>query len=166
MCELNYKHSWMVTANAAMGGHLECLKFLRSIGCEWNNVSMANAAEKGHLSCLTYAVENNCPREPAEMWPAAMDLAITNGHKECVKYLHSQDFLPSPFNITDAARRGDIDTIKRLRELGCPWPGNHALFVAIRGGHVACLLYLRECGVPFELLGRDRTLARLQERLT
>ena len=48
-------------ANAAEGGHLECLKYAHENGCPWDEWTCSMAAFNGHLECLKYAHENGCP---------------------------------------------------------------------------------------------------------
>ncbi len=51
------------TAMAAMGGHLECLKYLHENGCPWDAWTTECASigkTRGHLECLEYARENGC----------------------------------------------------------------------------------------------------------
>ena len=40
---------------------LECLKYARENGCDWNEETCDDAALNGHLECLKYAREHGCP---------------------------------------------------------------------------------------------------------
>ena len=45
---------------AALGGHLEVLKWARDNGCEWGKDTCYFAARNGHLDVLKWARENGC----------------------------------------------------------------------------------------------------------
>ena len=47
--------------NAALGGHLEVLKWARQNGCPWNEETCWEAAGQGHLEMLQWARANGCP---------------------------------------------------------------------------------------------------------
>lgn len=73
-------------AQAARGGHLETLKWLRAHGCPWNIFTCLNAAEKGHLHILKWL------REQAFPWPPeASYYAGSNGHLDVLKWMREQD---------------------------------------------------------------------------
>ena len=46
---------------AAVGGHLEVLKWLRFIGCPWNGSVLECARLFNHWELLAWAIENGCP---------------------------------------------------------------------------------------------------------
>ena len=46
---------------AAVNGHLECLKYVHTKGCPWDEETCRVAARGGHLECLKYLHENGCP---------------------------------------------------------------------------------------------------------
>jgi hypothetical protein len=50
-----------VCSYAALGGHFEILKWARANNCPWNEYTCTNAALKGHIEILKWARENNCP---------------------------------------------------------------------------------------------------------
>jgi hypothetical protein len=59
--ENNYDEwTWKTTANAAKGGYLECLRYAYTNGCKWNFWTTAWAAGEGNLKCLIYAHEHGC----------------------------------------------------------------------------------------------------------
>ena len=48
--------------NAAMNGHLDCLKFLHETAkAPWNSDAIREAHEKNHPECVQYLLDNNCP---------------------------------------------------------------------------------------------------------
>jgi hypothetical protein len=70
-----------VPMHAAKNGNVECLAFLHSIGCPWDENTPLMAVKYGHLNCLQYCVENNCP------WSQEIPLmAARVGNYECLRY--------------------------------------------------------------------------------
>ena len=55
--------SWneVTCENAAEGGYLEVLQWLHANGCPWNWYTCAGAAGRGHLEVLQWARANGCP---------------------------------------------------------------------------------------------------------
>ena len=47
-------------AGAALNGHLEVVKYLRTLGISWSSDTCSNAAENGHLELLKWARANGC----------------------------------------------------------------------------------------------------------
>ena len=48
-------------ANAAEGGHLETLKWLRGHDCPWDVRTVEQATAAGHDDVLQWALDNGCP---------------------------------------------------------------------------------------------------------
>ncbi len=67
---------------AAQYGHLECLKFLHSIGKDCTTYAMDYAAANGHLECIQFlhSIGKDCTEN-------VIDLAMENGHLDIVKWL-------------------------------------------------------------------------------
>lgn len=73
-----------ITLVAAVGGHLDCLKYVYENNMLiWHPKTTYIAAKHGHLSCLKYAYENGCPWDPMTVLGA-----MKNKHIDCVKYAH------------------------------------------------------------------------------
>jgi len=57
--------STLLGRNAAAGGHLKVLKYLRSDEhtppCPWNAETLKAASFGGHFVCYNWAKENGCP---------------------------------------------------------------------------------------------------------
>lgn len=49
------------TESAALGGHLEILKWLKERGCKWNSLAYSGAVDKGFLEVAEWLKENGCP---------------------------------------------------------------------------------------------------------
>jgi len=72
-------------ADAALEGHLECLKYLREeVKAPWDFWTGTLAAQNGHLHILEYLVE----REFDEYDEFSRESAAKFGHLDCLKYLH------------------------------------------------------------------------------
>ena len=61
-----------VCANAAEGGHLEVLKWLRAEGCPWDARVCANALEGEHLEVLEWLLAEGCPYTRASLSMAVL----------------------------------------------------------------------------------------------
>ena len=72
---------------AAMNGHLECLRFLHTQGCEWDVSTCYSAANSGYLECLKYARQHGCPFNDT-----VHQSAVIRGKIECLKYAYEQLF--------------------------------------------------------------------------
>jgi len=75
---------------AALNGHLECLRYAHENNCPWGDWGegiCSCAAKNGHLECLRYAHENGCP------WNKyTYRYAAKYGHLKCVKYMNAHGF--------------------------------------------------------------------------
>ncbi len=69
------------SSEAALKGHVKCLKKLHKNGCKWNADTCANAALNGHLDCLKYAHKNGY-----EWGSRTCANAAFYGHLDCLKY--------------------------------------------------------------------------------
>ena len=103
-------------ANAALEGHLECLKYLREEGkAPWTYHTASCAAENGHLHILEYLVERKLDKYDA--W--ACMLAAENGHLDCLKYL--RETAKAPWDSW-AIRYAHEDCVQYLLDNNCPLP--------------------------------------------
>jgi len=66
---------------AAAGGHLECLKYLHSLGPNQAQKATMHAAQNGKLECLKFLHEQGYKWDASVTWMAA-----ANGQLECLKY--------------------------------------------------------------------------------
>ena len=58
-------------ATAAEFGNLECLKYLHEKNVKWDHRTVQFARENNHVECLNYALANNCP-QTLEEWEALL----------------------------------------------------------------------------------------------
>eukprot|EP01113_Clastostelium_recurvatum_P025713 TRINITY_DN30937_c0_g1_i1.p1 TRINITY_DN30937_c0_g1~~TRINITY_DN30937_c0_g1_i1.p1 ORF type:complete len:509 (-),score=55.44 TRINITY_DN30937_c0_g1_i1:28-1524(-) len=131
-------------ALASKGGHLECLKFLRSLHAEWSSEVCELAAAGGHFECLKYAHD-----EELRLTSTAAIQAASGGHQRCLEYLLVHKVRPNPLIASAAARNGHIECLKVARNFGCELVRDLCIVVA-RGNHVACLAYARENGAYWD----------------
>lgn len=139
--------SWAANtcANAAFGGHLECLRLAHLGGCAWDETASASAAESGSLDCMRYAHEHGCP------WaPRAPALAAGRGHLDCMSYARAHG---CPWDATavcaEAAFAGQLSCLRFALD-HAPLPGAAACAWAAAGGHLSCLQLLRARGCPWD----------------
>ncbi len=149
-CQIN---EWVI-AFAAFKGHLNILKYLRSLPepCPWDHNTTAWAAEGGHLECLKYAHENGCDWD--FLTPA---LAAFGGHLECLKYAYENGCRWNEITTSYAAQTGHLQSLKYARENGCPWDSRTPYYAAVHN-KIECLKYAFENGCPWDPSTRDNTL--------
>jgi hypothetical protein len=90
-----------VCCAAARGGQLAVLKWARSKGFPWEQVTCYYAAEGGHLEVLKWARANGCPWDGQVCWEAAR-----NGHLAVLKWARKNG-CPWDANTCAAAAEGD-----------------------------------------------------------
>jgi len=114
-----------VSNNAAEGGHLDVLKWLRSLRYEgptdedtypWGEVACACAACFGHLQVLQWLRVHGCE------WD----------EETCVL----------------AARQGHLEVLQWARENHCPWDQDEMCRYAGIGGNLEVLMWVIEQGCP------------------
>ncbi|AAK14428.1 unnamed protein product [Ectocarpus sp. 4 AP-2014] len=138
---------------ASMGGQLDVLKWLFP-GDKWfpdqldtSRLLVRNAVVGGFLPVVKWAHEKG-----QELDSALLGTAAVHGHFELVKYIHFKGLREySIAAILHAALRGDLRTVKWLREQGYPWSDGICMLLA-RRGHLQALKYVRDHGCPWGML--------------
>ena len=136
---------------AAAVGNLEMLKYCFSNGCPCDEeVSCKLAAIGGHLDCLRFLFDKVEPSRDTEA--EAAGLAAGLGHTDILTYCVEERKIPGAVKIacvTVAARDGQLDCIKYLVE-EAKVPLNHWLSAAYARyfEHSDCLNYFLEKGCP------------------
>lgn len=139
---------------AAKEGYLEIVRFLSKIGQVWSESACTTAAEFGHLDILQFAHENGAAWDTTTSAAAAQ-----NGHLDCLQYLNRNGCPWDGATIIQAAC-GHVDCLKYALQNRCPADKKGlALPAAISGGHMGCVLLLRQHGYswPKNLFGDDRS---------
>jgi len=108
--------------------------------CDWDARTIKLAADIGIMEMLKYCVANECPvDEYACAW------AASNGHLECLKYLHKVAKAPWDWSTAaEAARNGHLHILEYLVEQSYDKYDNNAFECAVLKGHLDCLKFLHE----------------------
>ena len=113
---------------AAGGGHLECLKYAHEQGCPWDRNTTASAAEHKHLACLKYAHQNGCP------WDSEV-LNQLSDNLEGFRYAYERG---CPW---------DKDTLQVIVEMALYWFEDCDDDAC---DHIELMRYARDKGIPWE----------------
>ena len=108
-------------ANAASGGHLECLKYLHEeVKAPWTYHTASYAAENGHLHILEYLFERKYDKYDAY----ACYYAAVNGHLDCLQYLHETAKAPWDSRAVRYAHLlfNQTHCVQYLLDNNCPLP--------------------------------------------
>lgn len=139
--------------NAVQIGNLPLVKYLHEEGIKIPPSCCTLAAENGILEMLVYTLENNSSvieeKDVEDMFKAAIgsNYYVKNyvpKSLECTKYIYER-FKPrlSPEHCAIAAEARDIETLKYLRSIGCPWDEETSRRAA-KSGSIDCLEYVFE----------------------
>lgn len=166
-----------LSAEAATGGHLNLLKWMRGMGCPWDSYTGAQAAYCGHLEMLKWAMANGCKttlrnilvqassggrvevlewvfpqvdltRGRKNTFPITM--AASEGHVEALNWLHGKGIHGDAKSCAEAAMNGHLEALKWLREVDkCPWD-KATTTAAAEYGHLHVLRWCVAEGCPME----------------
>jgi hypothetical protein len=133
-------------AGAASGGHLAALKHLFSIGCDWDEMNIAwDAASSGSIE----AVEWLRQEKGVVIDAGTLKAAAAAGQTALCAHLRSIGCPWSAALCDQAAMSalcGNFDTLRWLRDNGCPWNVRHICIHAASLGDTALLDYVIEQG--------------------
>ena len=105
-----------------------------------------DAAKVGSIEVIEWAKTKGLWIRPS-VW--ACVYAATNGHLECLKYLHENGCPWDERTFSTATLNGHLECLKYLHENGCPWDES-ACNLAAENGHLECLKYLHESGCSWD----------------
>ena len=136
---------------AAAIGNLEMLKYCFSNGCPCDEEkSCKQAAIGGHLDCLRFLVDKVKPSRETEE-DAAIE-AAGKGRMDILKYFVEERKIPDALKsdcVADAAMYGQLDCLKYLlEEVKAPLNDWEGIAFARYYEQPDCLNYLREKGCP------------------
>lgn len=155
------EHTCLFAANFAA---INCLKWFRSAGCDWNECTGFVAALNGDLDQLKWVVTNlsknfnqiSILNHRCLFWLVNQkctanicSFAAYGENLECLKLLREKKFLYGKDTCASAALHGNIDILKWLRGNECDW-GEYTCASAVQGRHFDCLKWLRENGCPWD----------------
>lgn len=101
---------------AAADGRIDCLQWLRTMGCPWNSATSAMAAQRGHLQLLQWAHENGCPWDTQ-----TTTMAAGAGQLEILQWVRTKGCPWDEFTCAAAAAGGHLSAMKWAKINGCPW---------------------------------------------
>ena len=127
---------------ASFYGHLGCLRYAIENGCPWNEKECLSIARKQSNTSITYYIKSLChpekeiekPRKIAKFrkngkkileknckYCRSCGSAATNGHVDCLEYLHIKEKLSWTKNTAYAAYCfNNLDCLKYAIKNGCP----------------------------------------------
>jgi hypothetical protein len=68
--------------SAISSNNIELIKWLRSIGAQWDEETVDTAVAMGYIDILDYLIKNGCPNENLDF------VAIENNQLDCLKWIH------------------------------------------------------------------------------
>ena len=137
-----------VFVGACKGGHVEIMKWLRSVGCFWDERACFAAAKGGHVEALQWLRREGCPWDEQACAGAA-----EGGHLEILKWLRSEGCPWNESAYLGAAEKGHLAILRWLKSEGCPWDANKCLYAcryAAEHGHLDVLKWFKSEGCPFD----------------
>jgi hypothetical protein len=128
-------------AHAVISGNIEMLLFVRSYGCQWEYETANLAAACNHLHILKYLEQNNC--QPSKI--ASLG-AATNGNIDMMCWLIDNKYEIRDDCLVTAARFGNLEMLKFLKQLNYNWTENDICSRAVVSGSLPCLQWTIENG--------------------
>eukprot|EP00173_Palmaria_palmata_P000761 Plantae.Rhodophyta-Palmaria_palmata.ctg13768.p1 GENE.Plantae.Rhodophyta-Palmaria_palmata.ctg13768~~Plantae.Rhodophyta-Palmaria_palmata.ctg13768.p1 ORF type:complete len:319 (-),score=6.47 Plantae.Rhodophyta-Palmaria_palmata.ctg13768:57-941(-) len=135
-CQLK-DNKWACT-NAAIGGHLELLQWLRANDCPWGTETAWRAARNGDTPMLQWMKANGCPWDEHCVYEAA-----GSGHVDLLVWLRVND-CPWPdmaLLTTFTAECGQLEVLKWMEANGYTF-GRDCMFRAVVAGQLECVYWL------------------------
>ena len=111
-----------VLGSAAEGGHLDVIRWLRSKGCPWNELTSNKAAAAGALESLEFLRRHGCPFGQASF------SAASTGQIKVLEWLRRQGLLRvEPMTCAAAATGGELECLEYLKSASFPFDRNATL---------------------------------------
>ena len=108
---------------AAGGGHTGVLRFLIEAGCPPDDMTCASAAMRGHLDTLRWlrSLSPPCPLDVGSPWTCHS--VASAGHLDVLKFLIEKEGCAwdNEHSCFAAAQNGHLDVLKYLCREGVPW---------------------------------------------
>lgn len=136
------------TIDAAEGGSVEALKWLRNHHCPWSPVVYVRAAGwPGSVEIMQWALDNGCPKGGGTD-PCCE--AADNGCLDNLQWLRANGFEWSEEVMVRACMHEHADVLEWARANGCEW-SVVVTRAAARYNSPEALLWLLKAGCPYEL---------------
>eukprot|EP01117_Protostelium_nocturnum_P013338 TRINITY_DN4968_c0_g1_i1.p1 TRINITY_DN4968_c0_g1~~TRINITY_DN4968_c0_g1_i1.p1 ORF type:complete len:392 (+),score=128.58 TRINITY_DN4968_c0_g1_i1:147-1322(+) len=147
---------------AALNGHLDVIKYARSIGLSWNAQTCSCAAERGHRNVIEWARQNNCK------WDAQVcESAAQGGQWEMLKWLREEG-APWDERVCSAIGiKGNLEMLKWAKNNGAPWDKSTTTSLA-GSGNVEALKWAVDNAAPFvkeDMMKELSTTSNLNEEM-
>lgn len=128
----------LVCRKIAATGNVNTLIWARNKGYPWNARTCQEAANYGNLEVLEYLHENGCE------WDEMTCMAAAGaGNLDCFKYARQNGCLEGQSSMR-AARKGQLEVLKYIRENAERNRDDSACLSAAQGGQLKVLMYLHE----------------------
>jgi hypothetical protein len=133
---------------AAASGSFAALCWAHLHGCPWNGHATLNAAASSGSIELTAWVQQQLG---VTFSGAALEAAARQGHTAVCVYLlqqqQQQHLLLDESACLGAIKGGHVDTLRCLREHGCPWNAEVVRRNVAQKGSIAMMEYLQQQGL-------------------
>lgn len=132
--------------NAASGGHLDTLKWLRANGYRWCSTTCSYAAANGHLEVLKWLRA----QQPACEWDHTVcTYAAGNGNLDVLVWARENGCEWNSRTLTEAVRKGRLEIVKWLLSNGCVYQEvvDNICELAITGDHLELLVWALSVGL-------------------
>lgn len=144
--EKGLKWDKWVSSAAAEQGNLEMLKYCFEHGCPLDDYTAICAAHNGHLRCLKFLIED----AKVDWYDQTACAAAEGGHLEILRYCASKKECRMTSNanvMIFAAFGGHIECLNYLHQIGVPWSEEVPIY-ASQAGKIEILERIHELGCP------------------
>lgn len=141
-----------ICEEAASSGNLDCLRYVHLLQGQLCAKTCIAAALGGHTNCLEYIRDAATGRDLLVQCSAAvLRSAARNGHLDTIRFLHEQCGCQSWSShvAAAAAQGGHTECLEYAHQHGCPW-GTATCLRAAENNHFHCLAYALQHACPFD----------------
>jgi len=175
---------------AAKGGHLAAMQYLRKVGTPWDTYTTAYATMSGSVELMQWMLTNGAPdvgrglfveyacrghQLPMVQWLCANNyanafeiphFAAIYGHLDILCWAWAQPGVdaPTPWLHVSAARGGQLHISQFLLANNCPWDQEFALAAAAITGHLEYFKWAHAHGAQWTA-GQSDAVARNMEQI-
>ena len=128
--------------HAALGGHVNVLRYAVENGCPYSNRICEDAVVSGNLDCVKWITEERVSSKKC----AASTLAIIEGRDEILEYLLENNYFIYETAVTVACKRGRLGALKLLKARGF-YPTDECVQIVRNLGHSHILRWMASIGI-------------------